>query len=1334
MGTNTQTQKHRYVTEVGLVHLYGVKCRGMSWVKESDYDIEVKLSGMQIFGSPFTSHAYDVSGVKLNIPRGKLGQQVVVPIDTSSAGSGTLEVEVRARGAEVASRLVQHAPGKHQLMFRPGTADPHDIMVRYNNELTPGSPHQCIIMDAGQAPSRTGGLGAVPVGMPTTFWVDPGNFGSAKYDITVTSPSGLNVPCGFTGSRDKLVIQYTPEEVGSHSISIMADGVSLPGSPFATNVYDPTRVTVDVPSYGRVGQEVTCTVMTTYAGEGDVEAEVSSGDGTTPCDVYRQGEDKFLVTFTPKSMSPHDVVVKFNGSLVPGNPFRCVVTFVDVSKVTVSGDGIEDHRPLPVGKPTSFFVNTDDAGVAMLQVDVTGPGFDDVEAAVSPQDDFHIVEYTPVDVGEHRIKITYDGKEIEGSPFKTWAYDVSKINVLLGGDKKAKLNEKMSFLVDTSHAGGGKLECIIRDPPTETQMMDRGLGRYLVSFLPVTPQPHGVTLSFNRVVVPGSPFKIQVVDARRATASGDGLQLAPINTEAVFVVDTARAGGASAKDIEARVTSPSRASVPCKVRDSGVGDFTCHFTPTEIGPHIIVVTVLRESIDGSPFTCQTFDLSKVKVGPVQDTTVGQEMSFWSKRLSISYPGKVQTAAVGKGTPTVEINCAGRTFPCHVKGPPGGTKHNCHFQPKVAGSHEAVVRFNGFDVEGSPFAFQVRPGQSYNTTIEVQSPTIYPQDDTVLPNRPKSLQVRPPDHPPLGRRQSEPVSPTRYEPNSPTRNEPNSPRRPPQPLSPRRAEPIAALYAARSPGPRTPPSPGGFTIPEPDYWRDQDIQPKEKIAAYGQGLKRAVEGKISEFVVDTTGHPRASLEIQVFGPSTMIPCTVDRRGDKHYASYTPRQVGAYKIHAKYGGQEIEGSPFQVTVVNPKKVELLGDWRALMGNTNRLSLTVDEQFTFPFNVQDAGPGGILDAIVQGPSRDIRAKTVQKNNGRQYVTFIPKEEGEHFIQLRWLDFELPCSPIYGDARGYRSDPNKVVVSGSGIREAFVNEVAEFVLDGSDAGPGEPMCVLRGREEEVEVTLMPFPQKRDKYRALYCAEKQGTYRLKVTWDDAEVRGSPFKITVKKTIDVSRVRFSGITGAVLGSTIRANIDPRDAGAGGLLQARCLGPNGKADVQLTEKEDGIYLMKIRAKEAGKHELDIKYNGEKIEGSPFIVDIAPVPTSSGVPDAKKVTAFGPGLKHGVLSAWRGNFLVHTAGAGPGKLQIKVDGPKPGSFKLESRPLPDKDRAVAVNFTPKMVGKYVIAIKWSDENINESPFEVIVFGSSDEAKSYDKSRQRRRSTRSSFDKSR
>ncbi|XP_078695187.1 filamin-B-like [Branchiostoma floridae x Branchiostoma belcheri] len=104
-----------------------------------DYDIEVKLSGMQIFGSPFTSHAYDVSGVKLNIPRGKLGQQVVVPIDTSSAGSGTLEVEVRARGAEVANRLVQHAPGKHQLMFRPGTADPHDIMVRYNNELTPGT-------------------------------------------------------------------------------------------------------------------------------------------------------------------------------------------------------------------------------------------------------------------------------------------------------------------------------------------------------------------------------------------------------------------------------------------------------------------------------------------------------------------------------------------------------------------------------------------------------------------------------------------------------------------------------------------------------------------------------------------------------------------------------------------------------------------------------------------------------------------------------------------------------------------------------------------------------------------------------------------------------------------------------------------------------------------------------------------------------------------------------------------------------------------------------------------------------------------------------------------
>ena len=56
------------------------------------------------------------------------------------------------------------------------------------------------------------------------------------------------------------------------------------------------------------------------------------------------------------------------------------------------------------------------------------------------------------------------------------------------------------------------------------------------------------------------------------------------------------------------------------------------------------------------------------------------------------------------------------------------------------------------------------------------------------------------------------------------------------------------------------------------------------------------------------------------------------------------------------------------------------------------------------------------------------------------------------------------------------------------------------------------------------------------------------------------------------------------------------------------------------------------------------------GSPFVLVV------SGVPDAGKVHAYGPGIEHGILSTFQGQFVVETAGAGSGQLTVKVRGPK------------------------------------------------------------------------------
>lgn len=64
-----------------------------------------------------------------------------------------------------------------------------------------------------------------------------------------------------------------------------------------------------------------------------------------------------------------------------------------------------------------------------------------------------------------------------------------------------------------------------------------------------------------------------------------------------------------------------------------------------------------------------------------------------------------------------------------------------------------------------------------------------------------------------------------------------------------------------------------------------------------------------------------------------------------------------------------------------------------------------------------------------------------------------GEHHIDLMWNDAPIPNSPITVICKGIpvqQVNHNKVILTGHGLREARLREEAEFIIDGTDAGPG--------------------------------------------------------------------------------------------------------------------------------------------------------------------------------------------------------------------------------------------------------------------------------------------
>ena len=96
--------------------------------------------------------------------------------------------------------------------------------------------------------------------------------------------------------------------------------------------------------------------------------------------------------------------------------------------------------------------------------------------------------------------------------------------------------------------------------------------------------------------------------------------------------------------------------------------------------------------------------------------------------------------------------------------------------------------------------------------------------------------------------------------------------------------------------------------------------------------------------------------------------------------------------------------------------------------------------------------------------------------------------------------------------------------------------------------------------------------------------------------------------------------------------------------------------------------------------------------------------------------GPGLENGLLRSFKGEFLVETKGAGPGTLKIRIHGPR-GAFKVEMYRDTSKERSIGVRYNPTEPGRYIINIKWADQHIPRSPFDVTIVETREELESLD-----------------
>lgn len=264
---------------------------------------------------------------------------------------------------------------------------------------------------------------------------------------------------------------------------------------------------------------------------------------------------------------------------------------------------------------------------------------------------------------------------------------------------------------------------------------------------------------------------------------------------------------------------------------------------------------------------------------------------------------------------------------------------------------------------------------------------------------------------------------------------------------------------------------------------------------GSGVKFGFVNELAHFLIDARGL-HGVPEVKVDGPETEPKVTIHEENGIFKATYLPAEVGVFDVCVTWNGRDLPGSPFHPQIVDLNKVRPIGGWENLLDGNKRVVLVRNEDKKISFDTQGAGPGKVR-ASIKFPDGEIADAVVEQTSAHKFRLTIPvRMEGEYSVSLYFADHLLPVSPITcythepqttGNSNGHAvgADCATVVLRGHGLAGARVGEETEFVIDGNDAGNGQPEITLTGVKADIPIRVAHV--KNNVYKATYTPSVPG-------------------------------------------------------------------------------------------------------------------------------------------------------------------------------------------------------------------------------------------------------
>ncbi|XP_070977109.1 filamin-C-like isoform X1 [Oncorhynchus clarkii lewisi] len=1209
------------------------------------------------------------SGLKANEP-------TYFTVDCSEAGQGDVSIGIKcAPGvvgpaeADIDFDIIKNDNDTFTVKYMPPGPGRYTIMVLFADHEIPISPFRIKVdpsHDANKVRAEGPGLNktGVEVGKPTHFTIYTKGAGKAKPEVHFTGAAKGDAVRDFEiiDNHDySYTVRYTAVQQSNMSISICHGGDPIPKSPFNITVAPPLDLNkVKVQGLNNkvdVGKDQEFTVSTHgVGGQGKMDVKITSPSRRPiPCKLESDtANEVHTVKYIPPEEGPYKVDISYDGNPVPGSPFTVEgVMPPDPSKVRAYGPGLQGGM---VGKPAPFAIDTKGAGTGGLGLTVEGP----CEAKIECQDNGDgscSVSYLPTEPGEYAINILFAEQHIPGSPFKAMVqsvFDPSKVTASGPGLERGKVNEAGSFVVDCAKAGDAELTIeIISDSGSkaEVHVQNNSDGTYSITYIPQFHGMYTITIKYGGHAVPKFPARVQVdpaVDTSGVKVYGPGVEPRGVLREVTthFIVDARAKSKTGGSHVKARIVNPTGANTDAYITDKGEGTYRVEYTAYEDGMHLIEVLYDDVTVPNSPFrvpVTEGCDPSRVRAyGP------GLEEGLVNK------PNRFTVETRGAGTGGLGLAIEG----------PSEAKMSCkdnkdgscsvEYIPFTPGDYDVNITFGGLPIPGSPFRVPVRElvdpskvrcsGPGLGSGVRAHVLQTFTVDTSKAGLAPLGVVL----YGPTG--VAEPVNITDNGDGTHTAT-----------YTPAKDGPytVCVKYADQE----VPRSPYKIkTLPAHDA---------SKVRASGPGLNaQGVPASLPvEFTIDARDAGEGLLTVQILGPDR------SRREASVFVEDWGRRV--WEKHIVKG-------------------------------------------TIPFSILKKG---------SDPEGKPKKANIRDNRDGTYtVSYVPDMTGRYTITIKYGGDEIPYSPyrIHALPTG---DASKCLVTvsigghglGSGLGPTIqIGEETVITVDAKAAGKGKVTCKVStpdGAELDVDVV----ENSDGTFDIYYTAPEPGKYVITIRFGGEHIPNSPFHVVASDTVPIieepcDKLQLQQPYQAYQGYPPHwATEEPVTPGdimepmlrpfnlvipftvQKGEITGEVRMPSGKtARPNITDNKDGTVTVKYAPTEKGLHEMDIKYDGNHIPGSPlqFYVDAI---------NSGHVTAYGPGLSHGMVNK-PATFTIVTKDAGEGGLSLAVEGPSKAEINCKD----NKDGTCTVSYLPTVPGDYNIIVKFDNKHIAGSPYTAKITG--------------------------